>query len=274
MIPGESRRARVQQAAMPSYTVNRNYSISSEAQAQLSQMQGDFGWLRFDQPDIDLRAGVAYAFRFKTTEYNQTPGEAWLDIIQGSTVAFDNPNSAIMMSFSECPGDFTSPQVLTQRINRGDRIPACVGYGRIGAGGDTGGTNLLVSIKGKFHNGDTLCLLDENKTYYMNVTAGFESQDGRDLPDGIPFVGTYADGTNPGKVVSRRHIYAGGYWQTSITERLNFEFIKNKSVFYSEKKRIEREAEAAAQRRVDACRTAIQSGRSCAGLPMPAPVFD
>lgn len=267
-----------------SYTVNPAYSISSEAQAQLAQMQGDFGWpsFHFDKARLVLDSGVVYAFKFKTTEYNQTPAPAWFDIFYTipGFVSVPTGFGAITMSFSECPGDFTSPKVLEQRINRGDRIPACVGTAYY-SNEPGSGTNLGVAIRGKWSDADTICLLDENKTYYLNVTAGFAYSGGTEPSSrNTPFIGGLGGGTgtNYGQVEMIRSYRLGGYWQRSVSERLNFEFIKNRSAFYAEKRRIEQEAEAAAQRRVEACRNAIgqgpRTGTPCAGLPMPAPTFN
>ena len=290
VIPGETRRLSVQQGTLPSYTVNTagGYSISSEAQAQLSQMQGDFGWPYGGETDAILPSGVAYAYRFKTTEYNNAVPSA-ITIKFGSSVTGPSANNsgAIMMSIGECPGDFTSPQILSQKTS--NNWAKCVGTGFVN--GDSGGANLDVAIRGKWANDSSpACLLDENKTYYLNVTAGFSYPGTGEAPSGsnpnavphtiTPFIGSYANGTNPGQLISRQKIIKIGSFLTRGDASLDvFEVIKNRSDFYSELKRLKKEMSDRMQRRAEACRLRIlnttgpRTGNECAGLAIPEPWF-
>lgn len=259
--------------ALPSPILNSRggYSLSSEAQAQLDQMQGDIGWPYLHaRQHVELGSGVVYAFRFKTTEYNQTPGDAWFDVRHSPNVFNGSPfnNGALMMSFSECPGDFTSPQVLAQTYPTGERTPLCVGVGPYS--GDNGGMNLNVAIRGKWTNSSSVCLLDENKTYYLNITSGF-SYPLEGQPDmwRTPFIGALGNGQIVPSFSVVRSFNLSGYWGTTAAN--SFEFIKNRSAFYTEKARLMREMEVGNQQRVADCRSAIatgttRTGRECAGL--------
>lgn len=300
VIPGETRKLRVQQGALPSWTLNRagGYSISSEAQTQLAQMQGDYAFLVNSVRGETLDGGIVYAYQFKTTEYNQTPGDAWLDMTFGPNVKQANliPSATVMASISECPGDFTSPRVTAQtsgydHYNYGNffgdqKFRNCVTFGPVN--GDVGGTNINVAVRGKHSNSSNICLLDENKTYYLNITAGFVYGDPNVTPAAryTPYIGTMStpSGTvaSPGVVAMVRQIWPRGYLETA---RSTFEFIKNKSAFYAERKRLEGEFAAVLQRRVADCRAAIaramaanggvrpNGGGECNGLPVPLSPF-
>lgn len=219
------------------YAFSGAYPVPSLVQTQLGQMQGDIGfaltmgargtgnWNRNTIP-----SGTALAYQFKTTEYNYP-----IYYVFNVTDHPGSPQGVILSSVSLCPGDFTSPTVLAQKggndVNNlyGDGMfRNCVNYG----------TQVGVTFNfGVGYPGGYICNLEPNKTYYLNITAGFAG--GGDKGLYTPHIGTF-DGTNATAgtemnvdftMRAEGHITAAGgigdnLWTTEI--------IKNKSEFYSE----------------------------------------
>ena len=287
VIPNESRKVSVVQRSFPKVVYSSAYgALSQDAQKDLALMQGDLGYqLTFGEKGpggwntISIPSGTAYSYKFKTTEYNFP--------VYYRLALSDRPATAggvVVTSISLCPGDFTSPQVMAQtsghdEYNTGNTVGDqkfrnCVTYGRpIGSGG-----GIEFGVGG---NTQYICALEPNKTYYLNVSAGFAG--GGDKGHTTPHIGTF-DGTTPGADMVADftmspfgHLQAVGnignnLWSTDI--------IKNRTAFYTEARRVQSAFSAASQQRVAACRAAIaantgpRTGRECNGLTMPtSPYF-
>ena len=81
-------------------------------------MQGDLGFLLTfglkgtgNWNRIEIPSGTVGAWKIKTTEYNQPTYYTFDFAINPET-----PSGSVFMSVSECPGDFTSPQVMSQTM--------------------------------------------------------------------------------------------------------------------------------------------------------------
>jgi hypothetical protein len=291
VIPGETRKLSVEYRgwALQKY----NYPISAEAQAQLNTMRGDLGnvqsfargrqgggfgrWTREFFP-----SGTVYVWPIKTTEYN--------DKVVLYISGVENPltvDGSAIMSVSKCPGDFTSPQLLSQRMASGERLPACVGANPV-----FGGISLIVTSGNP--NGYT-CDLEPNSQYYLNISAGFSKTsplDQNGMPTQSPGlgIGGRSNGTTwifPGVQSADMNIYAQDYRGQGYNARpANGApgLIKGKDEYYRENDRVAGIVAAAMQQRVMACRAAIGTGTGdrgvlggggeCNGLPTPLPAYE
>ena len=179
VLPNESRKVSVVQKNFPRVIYNGAYgALSSDAQKDLALMQGDLGYqLTFgvkgpgNWNTNTIESGTAQAWKFKTSEYNFPVYYR----LQLSGRPATSPG-VVVTSISECPGDFTSPQVMSQTMghdeyNTGNTVGDqkfrnCVIYGSPIAEG--GGIEFGVG-----GNTQYICALEPNKTYYLNVSAGF-----------------------------------------------------------------------------------------------------
>ncbi len=292
VIPGEPRKATLRYSgwALQKY----NYPISSEASRLLSTMRGDlsnimsfatgrqgggFGkWARESFP-----SGVVRVWPIKTTEYN--------DKVVLSIAGSENPESVegnVIMSVSKCPGDFTSPQLLSQRSSGGEQLPVCVGTSSVWGSG----IGLIVSSGNP--NGYT-CDLEPNSQYYLNISAGFSKSS--PLENGMPTqspglgIGGRGNGSTwifPGVQSADMIIYTQDYRGQGYTARpVNGApgLIKGYDAYYLENDRVAGIVAAALQQRVAACRTAITAGGQkdrgvlggggeCSGLGYPLPAYE
>lgn len=285
IIPGETKKVSVMQKGFPQVVYNAEYGLSAEGKKDLDLMQGDIGYQLTFGPrgpgnwnTVTIPSGTAYAYKFKTTEYN-FPVYYRLSLSDKPATT----GGVVVTSISECPGDFTSPQVMAQttghdEYNTGNTVGDqkfrnCVTYGRpLNAGG-----GIEFGIGG---NTQYICALQPNKTYYINISAGFAG--GGDKGHTTPHIGTF-DGTTAGTEMTADftmspfgHLQAVG----NIGNKLwNTDLIKNRTAFYTEARRISGLFQAAAQQRVAACRAAItantgpRTGRECANLSTPTPEY-
>jgi hypothetical protein len=190
------------------------------------------------------------------------------------------------MSVSKCPGDFTSPQLLSQRAPGGEMLPTCVGqasarnFGTVVTSGDQGGW---------------ACDLEPNSQYYLNISAGFSKTsplDQNGMPTESPGLGIGGRGNGtqwifPGVQSADMIIYAQDYRGQGYNARpANGApgLIKGYDAYYLENDRVAGIVAAALQQRVAACRAAIGTGAGdrgvlggggeCRGLPTPLPAYE
>lgn len=115
--------------------------------------------------------GVAYAYKFTTSDYN-------VSTVYHDLKMTEHPGTnggRMLVSVSECPGDFTSPALLSQQAGY-DAYGIAAGYGGtnnrfpmcVTATSATGGSILFGIGAGEY-----VCNLEKNKIYYLNFTAGF-----------------------------------------------------------------------------------------------------
>lgn len=283
VIPGDTRKVSVVQRSFPKVVYSAAYgALSQDAQRDLALMQGDLGYqLTFGLKGVGnwntnvIESGTAQAWKFKTTEYNY-PVYYRLSLSERPATT----GGVVVTSISLCPGDFTSPQVMAQTsgydaYNTGNTVGDqkfrnCVTYGRpLSAGG-----GIEFGVGG---NTQYICALEPNKTYYLNVSAGFAG--GGDKGHTTPHIGTF-DGTTAGtEMVADFTMSPFGHLQAvgNIGNNLwSTDLIKNRTAFYTEARRVQSAFSAASQQRVAACRAAIaansgpRTGRECDGLTMPA----
>ena len=255
VIPNEPRKVNVVQRSFPTVVYHPSYGLSSEGKRELDLMQGDIGYqLTFGAKGpgnwntVTIPSGVAYAYKFKTTEYNYP---VYYRLALGDRPA--TTGGVVVTSISLCPGDFSSPQVMAQttghdEYNTGNTVGDqkfrnCVTYGRpLNSGG-----GIEFGIGG---NTQYICALEPNKTYYLNVSAGFAG--GGDKGPTTPHIGTF-DGTTAGtEMTADFTMYPFGHLQAvgNIGNKVwNTDLIKNRTAFYAEARRISGLFQAAGSQR-------------------------
>ena len=246
VIPGETRKLSVQQMQFLPLVVNGAYSLSADAKRDLALLQGDLGFpLSFlgegpgNSHRMNIPSGTILSRKFKTTEYNAS--------VYYDFATAPHPGTAdgiLAASVSKCPGDFTSPEVLNncRSINS---TQAGVGF-----------------IFGVVPGNQFVCNLDENATYYLNVTSGFS---GSGTGSNVPHIGRVG--------------MDGPYLETQTVDALirpspNHAFdkvvVKNRSAWYSEIQRISSEW-SQSLRRYAGCRRGGGTDASCGGGVLPNP---
>ncbi|MFZ2151501.1 MAG: Calx-beta domain-containing protein [Minisyncoccia bacterium] len=258
VIPGETRKASVVQRSFKPMVLNSVYGFSAAAQQDLVSMQDDIGLRAYavgsssSWNPLTIPSGTVLAYKIKTTDYNHP---TWQQFELSDFPL--TPTGAIAVSVSQCPGDLTSTEWIPKN---------CSGIGS------------QVSTRldfGVLQTGEYACNLDLNKTYYLNISAGFA--DGRDKDRSIPHIGTF-DGTNatPGTSMEVHAIFWGRVQGPSQSGNTMYDnLIKNKSAYYAEVRRAQGEASVVAQKRIADCRAEIakakiRTGKECSSLPMPA----
>ena len=248
VIPFKGERYQIVDRVFGKMILNPVYGFSAEAQRDLDLMQGDIGLFNFrvggsHNSRVDIPLNTIFAFKIKTTDYNFPVGH----YIGGSS----HPGSGegrILWSVSECRGDFTSSKVMNNQSTYADIYGPCVSLGSQVASGIVFG-----------YEAGT-CRLEKNKTYYVNVAV-------YDL---------VKNGTGQGLSIDVQDD-AQVYKSTQVTNEMWLDVIKNKTAFYNDMRSAQRQLSAEAQRRVQACRSAIgtgvRTGTECSSLPSPASIF-
>ena len=221
-----------------------------------------------------MTSGYIDAFKITTSEYNEAMRNKYQNIYVAGDVTQVNllPSLGILMSVSECPGDFTSPALLSHGYGGERPGNSCMTFQETAHVESYGRLNIAIR---NYAANESHCLLDENKTYYLNITMGFEYRDESTKPSGIPFIGhTYGPDANGTPGLGPKIFYGyvptiikttGGSLQDVITSSSDTtEVVKNKSALYAEIRRIKKIQEDEQRRRTDACPAAIAAaGRRC-----------
>ncbi|MFZ2152217.1 MAG: hypothetical protein WAV09_03860, partial [Minisyncoccia bacterium] len=250
VIPGETRKLRVVQGNVnvAAYSPNGHYgAISPEGLRDLKAMYGDIGYGfsiggASSRNRISIPSGTVFAFKFKTSEYNYPP--------YAVVGTYDHPGTlpgVIGYSVSECPGDFTSPAVLAQKSGNdvrnvfGDGMwRDCVSYN----------ASIQSTITFGVGAGPYKCNLEPNKTYYLNVTAGF-IYDERGSSTAFPYMQRYGHdpATGDGRSETSIDILTNNFGTQEASRQVYgdipnpppVEMIKNRSAAYAELARFQRE---------------------------------
>ncbi|MFZ2152424.1 MAG: hypothetical protein WAV09_04965, partial [Minisyncoccia bacterium] len=259
VIPGKTQKYSVQNRSFAQMVLNPAYGFSAEAQRELALMQGDAGLnaLKLGVPQVpimNLTASTVLSYKFKTTEYNvpfshritmdERPGSGY-----GTTI----------MSISECPGDFTSPQVTAQKGGFDDtneygdeKFRKCISKGP------------LIGNTMDFGYESGWCRLEPNKTYYFNLAVYDVEHPSEGAPGSLrPHMVNYA--------AVHRVFAPNEQW---------LDVVKDRAAFYSEMRRVRTQFDVLMQQRATACNAAIsaymaanggkRSGGECSSLATPA----
>jgi hypothetical protein len=235
--------------------VNGTYSLSADAKRDLALLQGDLGFpLSFfkgrgpnSSHRMRINSGTALSYKFKTTEYNAP-------VYYDFATAFypETADGILAASVSKCPGDFTSPEVLNncRSIN-----PASQG---------------VSLVFGVVPGNQYVCNLDENSTYYLNVTSGFS---GSNTGSNVPHIGGYNRGgteTTPGTYFYPEFQGVDALIWASPNHAFDKTVVKNRSAWYTEYERISSEW-SQSLRRYAGCRRGGGTDASCGGGVLPHP---
>ena len=155
VIPGESRKLRVVMSRFA------NFSIPGVDQAGLDRISQDLaGPMRINPANmvarLNLGSGEVYAYRFTTSEYNV--GNFWKMFNTAEHVG--STSAPTYISVSQCAGDLSSPVLATNN---------CIASRTTGPGGVNG-------LDFGITSSSFACNLEPNKTYYLNITSGFQNQ--------------------------------------------------------------------------------------------------
>jgi len=188
VIPGETRKARVEERGFyQGVTYNSRYPVSALAREQSQSIRGliygsTFSFSQRERTRMAIPSGTVLAYRFKTTEYNYGVSSHFVTSDHPGT-----PSGVVIWSVSKCPGDFTSPTLLSQTVVHGDQPHSlCVSRATMTGGTFLFGINMAAT---------SVCNLEPNTTYYVNISAGFAG--GGDKDHITPHIGTF-DGTIAG----------------------------------------------------------------------------
>ncbi len=163
VLPGETRKLSVVQR---SFAV---FSLPGVDQVGLTRISQDLaGQFRFDPSQqvarLNFEPGQIQAWRFTTGEYNFP---FWNELSSAYHPGSGEAN--MFVSVSQCPGDFTSSYIPTNCLSTNvATIGMTIGY----------------------PGSQFACSLEQNKTYYLNISSGFARQS-------LDIV-TYAGGTDRG----------------------------------------------------------------------------